>query len=133
MKMPTDEGKLRWPGADGYLKIHPDSSDKSDRLACTCSAGCEKPDCNGHCGCGACALARLVYEDDRSLWDESGNLIAPEEAEGPWRRIQDVEQLRFRFSFGGWKPRTSNQGEIRRPTDEEATSQNSVGCDQVRR
>lgn len=49
----------------------------------------------------------LVYEDDdRALWDEHGNLVAPEEVEGPWRRVEDLDQLRVRFSDGGWPPRT---------------------------
>jgi len=51
-------------------------------------------------------LARLVYDDDRALWDEHGNLVVPEEVDGPWHRVQDLDQLRLRFSDGGWMPRT---------------------------
>jgi hypothetical protein len=104
MKTPTDEGRRRWPTADGYLKLRTTIANEPEKLACTCTDTCKEPDCQGSCGCEACALARLVYEDDRALWDEQGNLVAPEELDEPSSQVADLNQLRVRFSDGAWLP-----------------------------
>jgi len=98
MKQPTEHGKTRWPTTKGYLPVIPRHSGDAEALPCTCEASCLEPDCRGSCGCEACWLAWLVYNDDHALWDEQGNLIMPEDKalEGPWRRIKEPSLVRDR-------------------------------------
>lgn len=93
---PTVEGKCRWP-PDGYLKLNSVAGDP-DRLACKCAATCQ-PDCKGECGCEACALAWLVYQDEQALWDEQGELLNVVDLKSDWQRVADPRQLRLRFTI----------------------------------
>ena len=69
--MPTREGIRRWP-PDGYLRLN-GAVDVRGRVACTCTERCGE--CHGDCGCAACELGWLVWQDDQALWDEAGNLV----------------------------------------------------------
>jgi hypothetical protein len=93
---PTEEGQCRWP-PDGYLKLNSIAGDP-DRLACVCAAACQ-PDCKGECGCEACTLAWLVYQDERALWGENGELLNVIDLGPGWQRVADPRQLRLRFDL----------------------------------
>lgn len=93
---PTDEGKRLWP-PDGYLRLKP-GADTRARVACTCTDGCG--DCNGACGCEACALDSLIYQDDQALWDEHGDLVNVVDLGVAWHSVSDPRQLRLRFHTG---------------------------------
>jgi hypothetical protein len=90
---PTKEGRRRWP-PDGYLQLNGGAPNK---IACTCTAACREPDCRGACGCEACALGWLIYQDEQALWDENGDLVNVVEL-GSDARTADPRQLRLRFS-----------------------------------
>ena len=94
---PSPVGRTLWPQAQGYLLLDGVGTDDRAGLPCTCQPACLRKDCHGHCGCEACALAWMVRDDARALWDEQGNLVAPEHIDGPWRRIRNPDQLRLRF------------------------------------
>ena len=91
---PTEEGRRRWP-PDGYLLLN-EQGDARASLPCRCMAACE-PDCQGSCGCEACALGWLVYQDERALWDENGDLVNVVDLGPAWQRVIDPRQLRLRF------------------------------------
>jgi hypothetical protein len=91
---PTEEGRRRWP-PDGYLLLNHGGGAR-DRLPCTCTAACE-PDCKGSCGCEACALGWLVYQDEQALWNEKGDLVNVVDLGPAWQRVADPRQLRLRF------------------------------------
>lgn len=91
---PTEEGKRRWP-PDGYLLLN-QRGDARDRLACRCTVACQ-PRCRGDCGCEACALGWLVYQDEQALWDEEGDLVNVIDLGPAWQRVADPRQLRLRF------------------------------------
>jgi hypothetical protein len=64
-KLPTDEGRARYPDTDGFypdLSVKEDNQPDSD-LPCTCSPSCNKR-CAGECGCAACTVAFHVFYDD---------------------------------------------------------------------
>ena len=90
---PTAEGIRRWP-PDGYLRLNLEL-DVRQQVACTCTGQCGE--CKGECGCEACELGWLVYQDDHALWDERGNLINVVELGAAWKRVADPRQLRLRF------------------------------------
>ena len=90
---PTDEGVRRWP-PDGYLQLNC-AIDVRRQVACTCTERCDE--CHGDCGCEACQLGWLVYQDDQALWDEEGNLVNVVELGAAWKRLADPRQLRLRF------------------------------------
>lgn len=94
--LPSSAGLTLWPHSRGYLDLHANEAGRS-ALPCTCTGACLRKDCHGRCGCEACALAWMIREDERALWDAQGNLVAPEHIDGPWRRIRDPNQLRIRF------------------------------------
>ena len=96
MNEPTEEGKRRWP-PDGYLKLNSVAAEP-DKLACSCAAAC-RPDCKGECGCEACALAWLVYQDEQALWSENGELLNVIDLRPEWQRVADPRQLRLRFDL----------------------------------
>jgi hypothetical protein len=91
-KEPTDDGKRLWP-PDGYLRLNREA--EQSRVACTCTEGCRH--CKGECGCEACALGWLIYQDDQALWDENGDLVNVVDLGGAWNRVADPRQLRLRF------------------------------------
>jgi hypothetical protein len=93
---PTEEGKRRWP-PHGYLLLD-QRGNARDRLACTCTTACGQPDCKGGCGCEACALGWLVYQDEHALWNENGDLVNVVDLGPGWQRVADPRQLRLRFS-----------------------------------
>lgn len=64
---------------------------------CTCSAVCAHERCHGRGGCEACALAWLIDQDDRALWNERGQLVAPENLPASARTVHDPRQLSLRF------------------------------------
>lgn len=97
MSEPTEEGKRRWP-PDGYLQLSRAAPGMPDKLACNCTSACREPDCKGACGCEACALGWLVYQDEQALWDENGELVNVIELGPGWQRVADPRQLRLRFS-----------------------------------
>ena len=99
MHEPSAAGLLLWSTSSGYLDLVPASPSDAQRLPCTCENACLASDCKGRCGCEACALAWLVREDERALWSEAGELVPPEQLEGPWRRIRNPDQLALRFRF----------------------------------
>lgn len=92
-KEPTDDGKRLWP-PDGYLRLNR-AADERSKVACTCAKGCRH--CKGECGCEACALGWLIYQDEQALWDENGDLVNVVDLEGAWRSVADPRQLRLRF------------------------------------
>lgn len=92
-EQPTREGVRRWP-PDGYLQLN-GAVDVRRQVACTCSEHCGE--CHGDCGCAACELGWLVYQDDQALWDKAGNLLNVVELGAAWKRIADPRQLRLRF------------------------------------
>ena len=96
MSEPTEQGKRRWP-PDGYLRLN-SVAGEPDRLACMCSATCQ-PDCKGECGCEACALAWLVYQDEQALWSDNGELLNVVDLRPDWQRVADPRQLRLRFDL----------------------------------
>jgi hypothetical protein len=93
---PTFHGKRRWPESNGYLELNAKKQGEREKLPCTCGIGCSNPDCEGTCGCEACALAWLVYHDDHALWDDQGNMITPSEIEGPWKDIKNLQAIHAR-------------------------------------
>lgn len=93
---PTEEGRRRWP-PDGYLRLD-GRGNVRDRVACTCTAACRQPDCKGGCGCEACALGWLVYQDDHALWNDNGDLVNVVDLGPGWQRVADPRQLHLRFS-----------------------------------
>ncbi len=95
MNEPTEEGKRQWP-PDGYLKLN-SAAGEPDRLACVCTWTCQS-DCKGECGCEACSLAWLVYQDEQALWDEDGDLLNVVDLGPGWKRVADPRQLRLRFA-----------------------------------
>lgn len=99
MHEPSAAGRRLWASSAGYLHVTAAGGSEPDRLPCTCTERCLAEDCKGHCGCEACALAWLVREDERALWNEAGELVPPEQLDGPWRRIHDPYQLTLRFQF----------------------------------
>jgi len=103
---PTEEGVRRWP-PDGYLQLNC-AVDVRRQVACTCNGRCGE--CHGECGCDACELGWLVYQDDQALWDEEGNLVNVVELGAAWKRIADPRQLRRRFQATGREP-ASEDGE----------------------
>ena len=92
-KKPTEEGKRLWP-PDGYLRLNPEV-DARGRVACACTEEC--CNCKGECGCEACALAWMIYQDDQALWDEKGELVNGVDLGTAWRGVADPRQLRLRF------------------------------------
>ena len=70
-----------------------------------CVATCQ-PDCKGECGCEACALAWLVYQDDQALWGENGEFLNVVDLRPDWKRVADLRQLRLRFDLN---KKTSNE------------------------
>ena len=96
---PTDEGVRRWP-PDGYLQLN-GAIDVRLQVPCTCTECCDE--CHGDCGCEACELGWLVYQDDQALWDEQGNLLNVVELGAAWKRVADPRQLRLRFQPPGTK------------------------------
>lgn len=98
MKQPTDHGKARWPNSNGYLPVIPHAPGDPEKLPCTCGFACLEPDCKGSCGCEACWLAWLVYNDDHAVWDEHGNLVLPAEKQldSPWCQIKDPNLVHAR-------------------------------------
>ena len=97
---PTKEGVRRWP-PDGYLQLNPEV-DVRRQVACTCTAGCGE--CRGECGCEACELGWLVYQDDQALWSEDGDLVNVIELGTAWKRVADPRQLRLRFQAPDMEP-----------------------------
>lgn len=95
MNQPTPAGRLLWPCSDGYLHVKGAHGDA--RLACTCRAECVAEECHGTCGCGACALAWLIHQDDHALWNDQGQLVTPEALENRGRAVPDPRQLKLRF------------------------------------
>jgi len=91
---PTEEGRRRWP-PDGYLRLN-QRSDARASLPCTCTAAC-RPDCQGSCGCEACALGWLIYQDEQALWNEKGELVNVVDLGPAWQSVADPRQLRLRF------------------------------------
>lgn len=99
MTQPTQSGKVKWPNSDGFLPVIPRNPGYPKELPCTCEFSCLAPDCKGSCGCEACWLAWLVYDDDHAIWDETGNLVLPldKEAIDSWQRIKDPALVHARF------------------------------------
>lgn len=97
MNEPAEEGRRRWP-PDGYLRLNRATSGMPDKLACSCTPACRDPDCKGGCGCEACALGWLVYQDEQALWDDKGDLVNVIELGPGWQHVADPRQLRLRFS-----------------------------------
>lgn len=95
MNESTEEGRRRWP-PHGYLRLNP-AGGKPDRLACVCTSTCQ-PDCKGECGCEACLLAWLVYQDEEALWSENGELLNVADLGPDWQRVADPRQLHLRFA-----------------------------------
>jgi hypothetical protein len=91
--VPTREGVRRWP-PDGYLRLN-GAVDVRQQVACTCAERCGE--CHGDCGCEACELGWLVYQDEQALWDEQGNLLNVIELGAAWKRVSDPRQLHLRF------------------------------------
>lgn len=108
---PTVEGVRRWP-PDGYLQLN-DAVDVRRRVACTCSERCGE--CHGDCGCEACELGWLVYQDEQALWDEEGNLVNVIELGAAWKRVSDPRQLHLRFHGIALDPPAA---EAERPAEE---------------
>jgi hypothetical protein len=96
MTEPTSFGKGRWPDSNGYLELKAEKLGDRERLPCTCASHCSEPDCEGSCGCEACALAWLIYHDDHALWDDQGNMITPPEIAGPWKTIKNLQAIHSR-------------------------------------
>lgn len=90
---PTEEGKRLWP-PDGYLRLNPEA-DPRGQLACVCTEGCHH--CKGECGCEACALGWMIYQDDQALWDENGDLVNVVDLGAAWHGVRDPRQLHLRF------------------------------------
>lgn len=79
---PTDEGKRRYPEADGYLTVF------VDPIACTCQLTCQ-PLCTGECGCEACGVLFAEFCDEagcaadteaeleRARWRYRGEPVQP--------------------------------------------------------
>lgn len=63
-----------------------------------CAATC-RPHCKGECGCEACALAWLAYQDEQALWGENGELLNVIDLGLGWQRVADPRQLRLRFEL----------------------------------
>lgn len=122
--LPTREGLRRWP-PDGYLLVN-GAVDVRRKVACTCTERCGE--CHGDCGCAACELGWLVYQDDQVLWDESGNLINAADRGAAWKRIADPRQLRLRFQGTDMEPpheggkATGDEGGAGQPTPPDATA-----------
>ena len=53
--------------------------------------------CHGPCDCEACTLARMIDQDDRALWNERGQLVAPENLPANERTVHDPRQLSLRL------------------------------------
>jgi hypothetical protein len=106
---PTKEGVRRWP-PDGYLQLNP-KVDVRRQVACTCTERCGE--CRGDCGCEACELGWLVYQDDQALWNDEGELINIIELGTAWKRVADPRQLRLRFQRAGMEstPGVAEPGE----------------------
>jgi hypothetical protein len=106
MNHPTEFGKNRWPQSGGFLPVNPRNVGDPKMLPCTCEPECHEPDCKGLCGCEACWLAWLVYNDDHAIWDEEGNLVLPKEKlfEGPWRRIREPHLVNERCKPASRRP-----------------------------
>ncbi|HET6432777.1 hypothetical protein [Dyella sp.] len=96
---PSAAGRRLWSGSDGWLDLSAADAAVPARLACTCQDGCLERECRGRCRCEACALAWLIREDERAVWNEAGELVPPEALDGPWRRVRDPSQLTLRFQF----------------------------------
>ena len=94
---PTPSGQRLWPSSDGYLYVTNAACGDAERLACTCSEGCVAEECHGNCGCEACTLAWMIYQDERALWNAQGELVRPEDLAGARRAAIDPRQLRLRF------------------------------------
>lgn len=92
-KKPTEEGKRLWP-PNGYLRLNPEV-DARGSVACNCTEEC--CNCRGECGCEACALAWMIYQDDQAHWDEKGDLVNVVDLGTAWRGVADPRQLRLRF------------------------------------
>jgi hypothetical protein len=97
VKQPTPSGRLLWPASDGYLHVTNAARGDAERYACTCDEACISEECRGRCGCEACALAWLIYQDERALWNEHGQLVAPAETVDARRVARDPRQLTLRF------------------------------------
>jgi hypothetical protein len=94
---PTPSGRLLWPFSDGYLHVKNAARGDAERLACTCSPACMAAECRGSCSCETCTLAWLIYQDERALWNEQGQLVHPEDLAGTRRVALDPRQLKLRF------------------------------------
>jgi hypothetical protein len=92
-RKPTGEGVRRWP-PDGYLQLNLEA-DVRQQVPCTCTDRCGE--CRGQCGCAACELGWLVYQEEQALWDDHGNLVNVIELGPAWKRVADPRQLRLRF------------------------------------
>lgn len=97
LKQPTPSGRLLWPASDGYLHVTNVARGDAEQHPCTCGEACVSEECRGRCGCEACALAWLIHQDERALWNAHGQLVAPEELSGCGRVAMDPRQLTLRF------------------------------------
>lgn len=97
LNRPTPSGRLLWPSSDGYLHVKNAARGDVERLVCTCGTACVAEECHGSCGCEACTLAWMIYQDERALWNEQGQLVHPEDLAGARRVALDRRQLKLRF------------------------------------
>jgi hypothetical protein len=67
-QQPTPEGLRRYPDTAGYYVVPEgffapvEGETEAERYACTCTQVCA-PYCEGGCGCSACDMRAVVYND----------------------------------------------------------------------